>query len=70
MKQQYIHKALSLVVALMALSIGVKAQDNVYPAKAQTGKVYIKNATVHVGNGQVIPGATVAVENEIGRAHV
>ena len=63
MKQQYIHSALSLVFALMAFSISVKAQDNVYPAKAQTGKIYIKNATVHVGNGQVIPGATVAVEN-------
>ena len=29
MKQQYIHSALSIVFALMAFSIGVKAQDNV-----------------------------------------
>jgi imidazolonepropionase-like amidohydrolase len=63
MKQQYLHRSLSIAFALMAFSAGLKAQDNVYPAKAQTGKLYIRNATVHVGNGQVIPGATVSVEN-------
>ena len=63
MKQQYVHRSLSIAFALMAFTSGLKAQDNVYPAKAQTGKLYIRNATVHVGNGQVIPGATVSVEN-------
>lgn len=63
MKLKHIFRILPLMSGLAAMTAGIQAQDNVYPAKAQTGKLYIKNATVHVGNGQVIPGATVAVEN-------
>jgi imidazolonepropionase-like amidohydrolase len=35
------------------------AQDNVYPAPAQGLPVFIKNATVHVGNGQVLNNTTI-----------
>jgi hypothetical protein len=63
MKLKHIFRILPLMSGLAALTAGIQAQDNVYPAKAQTGKLYIKNATVHVGNGQVIPGATVSMEN-------
>lgn len=47
----------------IAASLGVKAQENVYPAPAQKGAVVITNATVHVGNGQVLNNASVAFEN-------
>lgn len=63
MKQQHLHRSFSLITALLAIALGTRAQDNVYPAKAQTGKLYIQNATVHIGNGQVISPATVSVEN-------
>jgi imidazolonepropionase-like amidohydrolase len=63
MKLKHIIRIFPLMTGLAVLTAGIQAQDNVYPAKAQTGKLYIKNATVHVGNGQVIPGATVSVEN-------
>ena len=39
----------------------VNAQDDVYPAKPYNGLLFIKNGTIHVGNGQVIPNGTVEV---------
>ena len=41
--------------------MGVKAQETVYPAPKQVGSTVITNATVHVGNGQVLNNATVVV---------
>ncbi|HEU0112498.1 MAG TPA: amidohydrolase family protein [Flavisolibacter sp.] len=43
------------------LLMGVKAQETVYPAPKQVGSTVITNATVHVGNGQVLNNATVVV---------
>lgn len=40
-----------------------KAQETVYPAPKQTGAVVITNATVHVGNGQILNNASVVFEN-------
>ncbi|HEY8398682.1 MAG TPA: amidohydrolase family protein [Flavihumibacter sp.] len=39
------------------------AQDNVYPAPPQKGLLFIKNATVHVGNGQVLENTTIQINN-------
>jgi imidazolonepropionase-like amidohydrolase len=39
------------------------AQDDVYPAKPNAGKIYITNGNVHVGNGQVLENATIVIEN-------
>ena len=47
----------------MLLSLFANAQETVYPAPAQKGAVVIANATVHVGNGQVLQNATVAFSN-------
>lgn len=47
----------------IAASLGARAQENVYPAPAQKGAVVITNATVHVGNGQVLNNASIAFEN-------
>jgi imidazolonepropionase-like amidohydrolase len=47
---------------LLQLS-AVFAQETVYPAKENKGIFFIKNGTVHVGNGQVIENATIKVNN-------
>src|SRR3954464_10070700 len=38
-----------------------KAQETVYPAPKQTTPVIITNATVHVGNGQVLENASILI---------
>jgi imidazolonepropionase-like amidohydrolase len=52
--------ALILSLALLANTI---AQETVYPAKEYKGLLFIKNGTVHVGNGQVLENATVEVRD-------
>ena len=37
------------------------AQETVYPAPKQVGSTVITNATVHVGNGQVLNNATIVI---------
>jgi hypothetical protein len=56
-------KKLVIILAVFSLSLVLKAQDNVYPAKENKGLIFITNATVHVGNGQVIENATVKINN-------
>src|SRR5690349_17535961 len=51
-----------LVLILGALS-DTAAQETVYPAKPNTGITFIKNATIHVGNGQVIEKGTIRISN-------
>jgi imidazolonepropionase-like amidohydrolase len=55
-------KILSIIASLFLLNV-LSAQDNVYPAKEYKGLLFIKNATVHVGNGQVIENATIEINN-------
>ena len=45
------------------LSSGLFAQENMHPAPAQTKKIVITGATVHVGNGQVLEKGIVSIEN-------
>lgn len=47
----------------LAASLAASAQETVYPAPKQKGPVVITNATVHVGNGQVLNNASIAFEN-------
>ena len=44
-------------------SLYAGAQSNVLPAKPQTGIMYIKNATIHVGNGKVIENGTIKIKD-------
>lgn len=56
----------SLVVSASLFFLAVtpaQAQDDVYPAAAYKGKLFITGGTIHVGNGQVIEGGTIAVDN-------
>lgn len=54
-------KILNIALALTAF-VSATAQETVYPAKAQEGALFIKNGTVHVGNGTVIENASVRME--------
>jgi len=51
-----------LIIAVLG-AYGINAQDDVYPAGPQQGVFYIANATIHVGNGQVINNGTIKINN-------
>lgn len=48
---------------LLGASFASMAQENVYPARENNGVTYITNATIHVGNGQVIENGTIQIKN-------
>lgn len=56
-------KKLIYIFSCLTLMTGISAQDNVYPAKPQKGLLFLKNGTVHVGNGTVIENATIKINN-------
>ena len=43
--------------------LAANAQETVYPAKENKGVTFIKNATIHVGNGKVIENGTIKISN-------
>ncbi|HWC53335.1 MAG TPA: amidohydrolase family protein [Chitinophagaceae bacterium] len=51
------------IISFLFFTLWVKAQDDVYPAPAQKGTMYITNATIHVGNGQVIDNGTIEIKD-------
>lgn len=51
-----------ILVALIQFNI-LQAQETVYPAPPNNGITYIKNATIHVGNGQVIQNGSIKINN-------
>jgi imidazolonepropionase-like amidohydrolase len=59
-KSLQMKKILSIIVSLLLLNV-LAAQDNVYPAKEYKGLMFIKNGTVHIGNGQVIENCTIQI---------
>ncbi|MEJ7739382.1 MAG: amidohydrolase family protein [Chitinophagaceae bacterium] len=46
---------------ILLFTLNSAAQENVYPAARQTGTTVITNATVHVGNGQVLEKASIVI---------
>lgn len=54
-------KKLLLIFLSIGLLSGVVAQENVYPAPAQKGLLFITHATIHVGNGTVINDGTIKI---------
>ncbi|MCG7855793.1 amidohydrolase family protein [Flavihumibacter sp.] len=56
-------KLLFTICCGLLLTTASQAQENVYPAKEYKGLLFITNATVHVGNGQVMEGTTIEVRN-------
>ena len=61
-KRQQMKKIFSILASILLLN-GLSAQDNVYPAKDYKGLMFIKNGTVHVGNGQIIENCTIEINN-------
>ncbi len=52
-----------IIVLSFFLALHVSAQEDVYPVAAATGLTFITNATIHVGNGQVINNGTIKINN-------
>ena len=52
---------LTLITCLLLLK--GNAQETVYPAKAQTGTIALTNATIHIGNGEVLENAMIVFSN-------
>lgn len=46
------------------ITICTFAQPNIYPAKKFTGRLFIVNGTVHVGNGTILEKTTVVITDE------
>src|SRR5882757_3216133 len=49
---------------LLLAAMAGKAQEDVYPVPANKGVFYITNATIHVGNGQVINGGAIKINGD------
>lgn len=56
-------KKLLFLFILNSIAARVYSQANVLPAPAQKGVMYIKNATIHVGNGTVIENGTIQIKD-------
>lgn len=49
------------LLVLLLLITAANAQETIYPAPPAKGTVYIKNGTIHIGNGQVLSNATIKI---------
>ena len=56
-------KTFIYILGLSLCSAALHAQETVYPARPQQGPVFLKNATIHVGNGQVIANGIIGFNN-------
>lgn len=56
-------KNIFLLFAVFLLCYVSNAQETISPAKPQKGLLYIKNATIHVGNGKIIENGTIKVRD-------
>jgi len=53
-----------IIVTILIFSCAiVNAQETVLPAPPQKGEMYIKNATIHVGNGKVIENGIIKIKD-------
>jgi imidazolonepropionase-like amidohydrolase len=52
-----------LILILIAITSAAFSQSNVVPAPPQKGLMFIKNATIHVGNGTVIENGTIQIRD-------
>jgi imidazolonepropionase-like amidohydrolase len=56
-------KRIFFLIIVSTISIAIYAQSNVLPAPPQKGVMYIKNATIHVGNGTVIENGVIQIRD-------
>ncbi|MEJ7911975.1 MAG: amidohydrolase, partial [Chitinophagaceae bacterium] len=50
-----------VIYTTLFFSLSARSQETVYPTPPQAGSTIITNATVHVGNGQVLEGASILI---------
>ena len=50
------------IAILSMISLGLQAQETMHPSPAQTKKIVITGASIHVGNGQVIEKSNLIIE--------
>src|ERR1700704_6912492 len=50
-----------IIISALFICSALHAQDDVYPAKEYKGLLFITNATIHVGNGQVIENGSIKI---------
>lgn len=55
-------KKILSIFSFLACGFWSQAQETVYPAPAQSKKIIISGATLHLGNGQVLPNASLILE--------
>jgi len=51
------------ISCLLLIFIAGRSQEDVYPARPYAGMLFITNATIHVGNGQVISNGSIKINN-------
>ena len=56
-------KKFFLIISLLITTITFLGQETVYPARENKGLTFIKNATIHTGNGKVIENGTIKISN-------
>lgn len=56
-------KKIFLLIITTTFGLAIFAQSNVLPAPAQKGVMYVKNATIHVGNGKVIENGIIQIRD-------
>src|SRR5688572_32407431 len=56
-------KKIFIIIGVLATTIICFAQETVYPAKENKGSTFIKNATIHVGNGKLIENGIIKITN-------
>jgi len=52
-----------VIILSTAFLMSTRAQETVYPAPPETQPIVITNATVHVGNGQVMENASILIKD-------
>jgi imidazolonepropionase-like amidohydrolase len=56
-------KKIFFIIQVLVIAMVANSQDDVYPMPPQKGLLFIKNATIHVGNGNVINNGVIKVDN-------
>jgi imidazolonepropionase-like amidohydrolase len=56
-------KKLLYILLLVGVSGYLSAQENMKPAREHHGYTYIKNATIHIGNGKVINNGVIKIKD-------
>lgn len=56
-------KKIFFIIQILFFATKIIAQDDIYPAPSQKGLLFITNATIHTGNGQIINNGTIKINN-------